>query len=132
MGCQGPFSKRDKICTNILVQNFEVSIWSHAWICLFHLDSHSVLTRYPEQPYKLIDSILHGGDLYTGLNGATAVSFSAIFVLQILLKDYLLDIYFPSVLLLRDKNGSRLPNPHVALHNKSWWHKCKGYLFFHS
>lgn len=132
LGWQDPFFKKGKIWTSFLVQIFKVSIWPCAWICLFRLDSHSVLTRYPEQPCKLISSPFHGGDLYIALNRARAVSVS----LQYLLYKYFLKItcwiYPASVLQLRDKNGSRLPNPHAVLHNQSWQHKCRGCLFFHS
>lgn len=83
--------KTGKIQAIFVVQSLKISIWSCALIYFFRLDSHSVLTRYPEQSFKFIKQL---SPLSGSLNSLLWVLNCHCFFCNIcfVFKDYLLDI----------------------------------------
>lgn len=68
--------KSVKIQAIFVAQSLKISIWSCTLIYCFRLDSHSVLSRYPEQSFKFINSLPHWVVLYIASDGPRAVKVS--------------------------------------------------------
>lgn len=103
--------KKGKIQAIFMAESLKISIWSCTLIYFFRLDSHSVLTRYPEQSFKFINSFPHWVVLYIALYGSRAVTVS----LQYLFCIQRLPAGCPwKSLLVMDNNGGSCPIPMLS------------------
>lgn len=104
--------KNVKIQAIYMARSLKISIWSCTLIYFFRLDSHSVLSTYPEQSFKFINSLPHWVVLYIASQGPRAVKVS----LQYLFCIQSLPDGCPwSGLLVMDNNGSRSPIAMLSL-----------------
>lgn len=105
------FLKKGKIQAIFMAQSLKISIWSCTLIYFFRLDSHSVLTRYPEQSFKFINSFPYWVVLYIASYGSRAVKVS----LQYLFCIQRSPAGYPwSVLLVMDNNGGSSAIPMLS------------------